>query len=619
MDGPRQDLASLWAPLWLGTSSSLALWSTSGMEQPLAMFLPLAGAYLLWTSWDSEDRPYRAAASGVVMGLGCMTRPEIHLIGILLGLPLVWRVARDRQIDRPTRYWFAGLLGVTVPFHTFRYFYFGGLLPNTYYVKTGGGEMVWHTGLRRLREMFEFNYLGYLVLLVPFAFLTKKHLREKLVMLGVALGFMVYIVKVGKDEMRWHRLYLPALPFLVLLAGIGLRNICASVAELFSLRSWKRIGVYILAWALVFTAGSLNFSFTYQQKAGFNGRGPLSGNYHPDMGKFLTRHAPPGSLVAFQDMGSTPYHAPDLKFLDFIGLVDETVARARHGYGLHAFVPTGDYRALSKYNADMREYFYERSPEWVILTSYIPSGAAGRVSKRFAKNPDPSSLEPYVGNNSYQFGIYNDRFKKQYAHVRAWPRSATYYLALFQRRDLWEETPGEVVIDRDILDAAPIESAEPEVVFDEGLELLGTDMEHTATVKQEFFVTTWWRLPGALSEDITFFMHLERPGSRTPFDHKPGDSMYPADRWKQGQLLEDRILFQIPQHVRPGSYDLYMGVYDRQTGERMEVKTGDHDGNNRVHLGEVTVEPFTPFLEHIILPTRVDEMRKYPERIPSSD
>ena len=71
---------------------------------------------------------------------GASPRPEVHLIGIILGLPLVIRVLRTRKLDRTTRSWFMGLLGVTIPAHLFRYLYYGSLIPNTFFVKTGGSD-----------------------------------------------------------------------------------------------------------------------------------------------------------------------------------------------------------------------------------------------------------------------------------------------------------------------------------------------------------------------------------------------------------------------------------------------------------------------------------------------
>src|SRR5262249_21572458 len=154
---------------------------------------------------------------------------------------------------------------------------------------------------------------------------------------------MAYVVMVGADEMQWHRLYLPALPFLCILAALGLRNVLEA-----ALRAAGRLGAgrialgaaYGIGWGAVLLAARSSFAFTFKGVNGFNGHGDLAGTFHPDLGKFLVRHERPGGLVAFQDMGSTPYHAPDLDFLDFVGLVDRTVARARHDMGLHAFINT---------------------------------------------------------------------------------------------------------------------------------------------------------------------------------------------------------------------------------------------------------------------------------------
>lgn len=629
--GGEKHLAWLWGGVWIATSSSLGLWSTSGLEQPLAMLLPVASAWYLWRSWNdpvpAPERRHDAVKSGILMGLGCMTRPELHLIAFIIGLPLamrfVARAAMQRRVDRTAVMWFVGLFALVIPFHLFRYAYYGSLVPNTFYVKTSDSSLVIESGLKKLSEMLDFNTLGGLVLLTPFAFITRRRLVEKLVMLTISLAFMVYIVKVGTDEMRWHRLYLPALPFLVMLAGLGLMNLARLLERLVGMVvAWRRkeqgirrlltarVVIYSVGWVLVITAAANDFGFTFREMGGFNGRGDLSGNYHPDMGKFVTRHERPGALVAFQDMGSTPYHAPDINFLDFIGLVDGTVAHARYDYGLHAFLSTEAQQNKGKYDADMRRYFYERSPEWAILTTYVPGGATGKVSEAFAKDPGPDALYPYIAQNGYQFGIYNAEFKKRYAHVRTWPRSAGYYLSLFRRRDLWEQTPGEVV-----LDAVPPNLGGIKAKFDHGLELLGSEMETTATQRHEFFLTTWWRVPGPMEKDLFFFNHIEADNYRAPYDALPGDWMYPADRWEPGQIIENRLLVQIPPEMRAGTYEVYTGAYFRRSGERLKILEGPSDGQDRIHVGTLEVTPLVPPFDQLIKPCRPEEQRKYPDRI----
>ncbi|MBI2390280.1 MAG: hypothetical protein HYV09_11885 [Deltaproteobacteria bacterium] len=634
-DHARKDLSFAWGATWLATSSSWVLWAKSGLEQSLAALLPLVSAALLWKiaeDWSqSEGRAdpnerdaiaRRALLSGVVMGLGCMTRPEIHLIAVIVGTPLLVDAVRRRAIPRHALAWAGGVLLLTVPFHLFRYGYYHSWLPNTFYVKTGKGSMIWRAGLDQLRDMFAFNNLGWVLPFVPFAFVTRKRLVPKLVALAISVAFMGYLVKVGVDEMQWFRLYLPALPFLLLLAGLGMRNLLDAAVSLLAKKDDKS-AMWIaaaLGWSVVLYAGSRNFQFTHRELHGFDGHGDLSGMYHPDLGKFITRHERPGGLVAFQDMGSTPYHAPDINFLDFIGLTEGTVARARHAHGLHAFVST-EGAAKRQYDAEMRDYFWKRNPEWAILTVYTPRELEGVIAARFDADPTPAAIGTAFHNNSYQFGIWGDqRFQERYVHVRTWQRSRGYYLALFRRKDLWEQLPREVV-----LDAPPSDLSGPKATFTSpagAIELLGAKLEGTvkgseglpATLERhEMFIDTWWKVPGALPKDVTFFVHVTRQNFQAPLDHVPGDSMYPADRWRPGDIVEDRVLFQLPLNMRPGKYDVYFGIYRRSTGERYPIQGGPADG--RLLIGSFEVKRLYPVIHQLIPPTNVDVMRKYPDRI----
>ena len=637
INGERKDFSQLWAAMWLATSSSFVLWAKSGLEQPLAQLLPIVGAWILWRARNelalSEThvtRPLGIAqrddavttkrlekqylVAGVLMGMACMTRPELHMMAILVGLPLVLDAVKARKVTRAQLLYVAGILAITIPSHGFRYAYYGTLVPNTFYVKTGTGSLVWREGIKTLHDMFDFNDMGALVVLAPLAFVDRKRIVEKCVMAIISLAFMAFYVKVGVDEMQWHRLYLPALPFTAVLAALGAQNLLDAILRISKAEKLRTVA-YGVAWGVVILAGYSSFRFTYREQHGFDGHGDLAGTFHPDLGKFLVRHERPGALVAFQDMGSTPYHAPDIDFLDFIGLVDKTVAHARHDYGLHAFVGADAENNQGKYDAEMREYFYKRSPEWAILTIYTPRGEEQRIAKAFDADPGPNALGDTFNNNPYQFGIYADpRFREKYVHVRTWQRSIGYYLSLWRRRDLWEQTPREVV-----LDAPPAGISGVKVKFENGLEIIGSELTKETLERHEVFITTWWKLPGPMPEDTVFFVHVTADGFQAPGDHTPGDSMYPGDRWKAGEILEDRTLFQLPPFtMKPGKYDVYLGVYRRSTGERLKIVEGPTDGQNRVLLGSFDVKRLQPLIHQLIPPTRVDIMRKYPERIVDS-
>ena len=649
--GQDRTLSHLWGAFWLATSSSFVLWAQAGLEQPLASLLPIAGAFVLWTARDRlggrecrraictpADRGGAARAyggAGLLLGAACMTRPELHMMAVLVALPLAvdvvrWAAARARgSPGEPTaRYaWLyaAGVLAVTVPCHTFRWLYYGSLVPNTFYAKTASGPAVWHAGLGTLRDMFAFNHMGLLVVAAPLAFANRRRLLEKATIAAIAIAFMAFYVSVGVDEMQWHRLYLPALPFLCVLAALGVQNAARALVLALSRTGAAAAGaaaaerltrirnaVYGSGWVAFLVAGGASFAFTYREMNGFNGHGDLTGTYHPDLGKFLVRHERPGGLVAFQDMGSTPYHAPDIDFLDFVGLVDSTVAHARHDAGIHAFIGSESSPKVARYEADMRDYFFRRAPEWAILTIYTPAGRESELTRKFNEDPTGGSFADAYKANPFQWGIWDDpRFRERYVAVRTWPRSSAYYLALWRRRDLWEQTPREVV-----LDAAPPDLSGVKAKFEGGLELLGSEMTHETREHYESLMTTWWRAAGPLPKDVYFFVHLNKAGFQYSQEHVPGDWMYPADRWHEGDIIEDRTLLQLPPFtVRPGTYDVYVGVYRRSTGDRLKVLEGPSDGSDRVHLGTLVVDPLYPIVNQLIPPTRVDQMRKYPDRI----
>jgi arabinofuranosyltransferase len=617
-NGARADLSQYWGALWLASSSSFVLYAKSGLEQPCAAFLPFAGAFVLYRARErvlAGERDARVnhayLGAGLLLGAGCLTRPELHLIAILVGVPLVIDVLRARTIARAELACLAGLLAVTVPCHAFRLAYYGTLVPNTFYVKTGSDSSIWAHGLATILDMLQFNGTGFLLALSPLAFLERRRTLEKSVFAAVSLSFLLYYMRVGVDEMHWHRLYIPALPFLCVLAGLGAQNLVTQLVALVRQPRVAAIPLAALGWAGFGWLAFANLQTTYEAEHGFNGHGDLAGTYHPDLGKFLVRHERPGGLVAFQDMGSTPYYAPDLKFLDFFGLVDQTVAHARHDHGLHTFIQ-GDAEAQRAYDAEMREYFFARNPEWTILTVYTPRGQEQQVSDAFTRDPTGGSIGSAYRNNPVQFRLWDDRrFHQRYVPVRTWPRSSAYYLALWMRRDLWEQTPGEVV-----LDAPPAKAQQVLARFEGGLELLGHELDEQVLERHEAFITTWWRLPGPMPPDLTFFVHVTANGSQVPADHVPGDWMYPADRWRAGQILEDRILFQLPpEAMQAGDYRVYIGAYRRSTGERLAIVTGASDGGRRVLVGDLHVKPLRPLLHALIPRTDVAAMRAHPERI----
>lgn len=609
LDGTGPLASHLWGAVWLASSSSFALWTVGGLEQSLATLLPFAGVLLTWRGWRECSVRHVIIGSTSLAG-ACLTRPEGHLFVVIVGL--AWLISL--RIPGPSRrlfaMWAAPLVIILAPYHIWRLMYFGALLPNTYLVKAVSGDEVYRAGFYLLADMLRFNELGVVIALAGFSLFASTRRLWRWLSISLAVLFMAYIVKIGTDELMWHRLFLPALPFVVLGAGAALRLAATFVAQ--HVAPARRWYPYAVGWLLVAYAGSQNLTFTSRETRGLGGYGGCSGLNHPDLGKFLTRHSRPGELVAFQDMGATPYHAPDLRFLDLVGLVDRPVALLLQEHGVHPFVGATRARRGGEFCVAFRDYVFERRPDWVVLVPWPSRGQVREVEERFAREDSEVLLQRFGAYHNTQFDchLYDDpRFTRGYGHVRTWMRSPVYYLSTFRRRDLLEQPPPEVVLER-----PPSSLSGPRATFENGVELLGGHVEREVVVERhEVFVTTWWRLPGPLPDDLLIFVHItaqERPQSRTSLDHPAGDWMYPASRWRRGQVIEDRVLVQLPVGLAPGRYDIHVGLFNRRTGERVDMTSDDEIDDHRLLLDHVDVRPMRHFIDPLIPRTDPVEQRQ---------
>jgi hypothetical protein len=94
----------------------------------------------------------------------------------------------------------------------------------------------------------------------------------------------------------------------------------------------------------------------------------------------------------------------------------------------------------------------------------------------------------------------------------------------------------------------------------------------------------WW-LDQPLAKDYTVYIHLREPTTNAQVleaDGPPRSGWYPTSWWLPPEQVTDTHTINLPQTVAPGTYELFVGWYDPETGQRL----GDE-----YHLTSVEVSP----------------------------
>jgi hypothetical protein len=131
--------------------------------------------------------------------------------------------------------------------------------------------------------------------------------------------------------------------------------------------------------------------------------------------------------------------------------------------------------------------------------------------------------------------------------------------------------------------------------FGSDILLEGYDLE-TNTIKAggELHIMLYWRSAGPPDLDAKVFLHLyDGQGELVAqIDQRPYHDTRPPYTWLPDMQVNDPITFTMPDDLSPGDYELALGLYDAQTGERLSITTAEEAvvSDGRLRLTEITVE-----------------------------
>jgi len=329
---PRQPW-SLLPPLFLAVNPAFVLYTArgSGMETALVTFLTLGALGLIGRMRDWRSGGLAGIAAAGVM----LTRPDGLLVAVAGGLGFLYQILRapkKRWAVSTLMSFLGSFLALYGPYFVWRVSYYGYLLPNTFYAKTGATLAQVLRGLSYTKEFFVTLGLPWLGLFLGLSLLGllrakgPKQPKVKQLSLWAFSGLTIaYVCGVGGDHFPLGRFFIPMLPPLALLLTQGLVILWEGVTQAGHLRFQKRgIALLSLSFLLLTNVWQL----------------PLSDSRIPDkpiwiehkvtmknvdMGRWLRLHSAPNAIVATGIAGALPYYS-ELFVIDALGLCDLHIA-----------------------------------------------------------------------------------------------------------------------------------------------------------------------------------------------------------------------------------------------------------------------------------------------------
>lgn len=324
--------------LFIATSPTVAIWSTSGLSTSLSALLIFLTFEALFPAREGDLPRYRAAG---LFGVGAsLMRADAPLWIALLFLLALVQVLRGGAARRSeVGGWVRGLVILAVSgalFVLWRYSTFGDWLPNTARAKVGMTALSLERGGKYL--------LHYWVILpavfVAFAFGLVRLLRRLRsgfdsldVATLVAAATFAYSVIVGGDFMAMGRFFFPAIIFLALVVG-------EAVDRLATRPAWLGLGALLMATsilpsfgkhlapaplreALWFRWSSKGYESEYVFWQGMRDRA----HEWSLIGKALALHSTPEDSLVLGPIGAVGYYS-GVRIYDQYGLVSREVLAA---------------------------------------------------------------------------------------------------------------------------------------------------------------------------------------------------------------------------------------------------------------------------------------------------
>jgi len=361
---PEENLFNYLAPLFLVSCGAFAAWCTGGLETSFYTFLTFLGAFF-FLSGLKEPRYF--AFSGISFALVCLTRLDgLIFAGVTFFFLCCLTLVGKRTGPRSLWAWSFAFGMPFLVYFVWRWHYYGAFLPNTFYVKAGGGGLMGQGLLYLLEFVRRFRIW---LAVIPLAFLARR-LTPGLKTIVIYFGFLIlvfglYVAYVGGDFMDMFRFLVPVLPPFCFLVQEGFRSMYRFLhSPTGKARRRSRVKstlpaaeVLLIGMGIFFLVHPSRESTGVWNRAGMDSIGLLRvyANVWSKAGLMFKSTTGPGESLSTTAAGAIPYYS-EMYTIDELGLT----LRAHSHLKLRETVRAGHGKMVTV------EYLLFRRPTYII-------------------------------------------------------------------------------------------------------------------------------------------------------------------------------------------------------------------------------------------------------------
>ena len=365
---PQSWFFALFPSLLLASNSTFAYWSISGLETVFFLMAILLSVYfyLLISNFINQRLMILFGA------LSTLIRPEGVLIFVILMLhKLFFKKDKLKECLFPL----AGFIALLLPFLIFKIIYYGDILPNSFYAKTGFSLEYIKSGLEYFWLFLRHYALWGILYVLPILFYKSLDEEQKLFLLLTYI-YTFYVIMIGGDVLMVHRFFLPVLPFLYLFYALSLRKLF--------LMFKKRSFAILISVSLIFLFSSVTFLVPHTWISEVRKKEKALVEKMRFWGESLNGFYGSNFTVAASTIGALSYHV-DAKVIDMLGLTDKYISH-------HPETIPGMASSWKERNFNT-QYLLSLDPDFILFsTERKPSSPAERalfLNSKFRENYYP--------------------------------------------------------------------------------------------------------------------------------------------------------------------------------------------------------------------------------------